>query len=151
MRYINKLVILQPVLGVTIMATSKSKGSKKKVEKTVEEINQETWCAALSYLFIGLVWFAVDDTMKKNNFVKFHVKQALVIIIFGALLSIVTAILVPFSLIPVVGIIFGIFMALIGLAQILLVIFAIIGIVYSFMDKQVELPLVGPFARKLRF
>ena len=37
-------------------------------------------CAILAWFFpIGLIWYLVDENMKKNKFVGFHVKQSLVL------------------------------------------------------------------------
>ena len=130
---------------------TKKKQSAKKENRSAGDVSQEMWCAALSYLFVGLIWFAVDDTMKQNRFVKFHVKQALVLIIIGVLLGIVMGILMPFTLIPFIGILFGLIVAVLGLAHVFIFVLAIIGIVYSFMDKEGELPIVASLAKKLRF
>ncbi len=39
--------------------------------------HDDRWCAVLSYVFIGLVWYALHRSMRRNSFVTFHALQAL--------------------------------------------------------------------------
>ena len=69
--------------------------AKKKAAKASsgKDVSEGMACAILAYILIGIIWFFVDDKMKKNKFVKFHVKQALVLLVVSIILSIIGAIL----------------------------------------------------------
>ena len=99
-------------------------------------------CALLSYLLFGIIWYFVDDNMKKDSFVKFHVKQAIILFIFSIAWSIVLRILVVF-----VFFLGPIFIILDYVPLIL----AIVGIVYALNKQEKELPVIGSFAKKLTF
>lgn len=96
-------------------------------------------CALLAYLAIGIIWFFVDDKMKASEFAKFHVKQALVLMIasLGGHLIL--------GLIPLLG---WIALPLFSLAVFAL---AVIGIINAVNGEKKELPIIGQFADKLKF
>ena len=52
-----------------------------------KEIEEGKAAAVLSYLLIGIIWYFVDEKMKKNSYVKFHVQQAIVLIIASVIYS----------------------------------------------------------------
>jgi len=96
-------------------------------------------CAILSYLLVGIIWYFVDENMKKDKFVKYHVKQGLVLLIVWVIGDIV------FSIIPVIGwILFPIF----SLAMIVLM---VLGIINAANGQEKELPIIGQFASKFTF
>ena len=99
-------------------------------------------CAILSYFFIGIVWFFVDEKMKKDSLAKFHVKQAIILLIF----SVIWSILLQFL---------GFFLRFLGPLYFLLsyvpLVFAIIGILNALNKKEKELPVIGSYAKKLPF
>jgi len=101
--------------------------------------NNSKTCAALSYLLIGIIWYFVDEKMKKDDFVKFHVKQALVLLVADIILQIAASFLwfVGWFLAPLIGIF-------------ILVLF-ILGLVNSLNGKKKELPLIGQFAKYFTF
>ena len=118
-----------------------------------KDVDSGKLCAVLSYLIIGIIWYFVDEKMKKNSFVSFHVKQALVLLIFSIALGILNVIL---------GVIFGIIaMVTLGLASVLMFIPTIIsliplvlwlfGIVYSVQGVEKELPIIGQYGDKFKF
>ena len=96
-------------------------------------------CAVLAYILIGIIWFFADDKMKKNKFASFHVKQALVLLLFSLAIQIVG------TLIPIIGIII---LPIGGLAVFVLWLF---GVFYAIQGKEKELPVVGSFAKKFKF
>ena len=106
--------------------------------KKSSNLADENWCAALSYLFIGIIWFILDDKMRKNSFVKFHVKQGLVLLIAVIILQILSVIL--FILIFVWW-----------LVGVLLFVLGIIGLIYALDNKQKPVPFLGTFAKKFKF
>jgi uncharacterized membrane protein len=99
-------------------------------------------CAILSYLLIGIVWYFVDDNMKKDEYVKYHVKQSIILILFAIIWSIILQIIssILFFLGP-----------LIAILNYIPMIFAIIGIINALNFKKNELPIIGNYASKLTF
>lgn len=117
---------------------------KKKMKK---EGNNNNLCAILSYLLIGIIWYFLDKDMKKDSFVRFHVKQGLVLLLFGIVWSIFLNILFGISM-------FGFFYPLFWSMRILSyvpLVFAILGIINAANNKKKELPIIGKFAEKLNF
>jgi len=96
-------------------------------------------CAILSYLLVGIIWYFADENMKKNNFVKFHVKQGLVLIIISIAGSIVLSML------------FFIGWFIFPIWQLAILILAILGIINAVNGKEKELPNIGQFAKHLTF
>ena len=127
--------------------------AKKKGKSVKSDVGNGLACAVLSYLLIGIIWFFADEKMKKNNFAKFHVKQALVLLVaaivfsvaYGIVFTILAAILI---FIPVAGLVL---IYILGLIFWLPAVWAVIGIVYSATGKQKKLPVIGNFADKLKF
>ncbi|MEI6490516.1 MAG: hypothetical protein WCO16_02000 [bacterium] len=76
-------------------------------------------------------------TSKKNPFVKFHIKQGLVLVICEAVLWVAMKMFWPL-------------MPIIGLLQLVIFVLAVIGIVNVVQKKQKELPIVGKFARTIK-
>ncbi|MEA3463906.1 MAG: hypothetical protein U9R14_02430 [Patescibacteria group bacterium] len=103
-----------------------------------EEIKKGKVCAMLAYLLVGIVWYFVDEKMKKNNFIKFHVKQSLVLLI------------VSFAGSIVLGMTF-IFAWLIPLYQVAILVMIIIGIMNANNEQEKELPIIGQFGNKFKF
>ena len=105
-------------------------------------------CAILSYLLVGIVWYFADENMKKNNFVKFHVKQGLNLLIIAVAFSIVWSIVVTILVVVtfgMAGFILGPLGYLISLCWIALMVF---GIYYAANNMQKPLPVLGQFADK---
>ena len=104
----------------------------------------EKICAALSYILIGIIWYFADEKMKKDSFVKFHVKQGIVLIIASIAWSILL------NLLFVAMMASGAW-ALWNLLSYVPLVFAIIGIVNAVNHSEKELPVIGKFASKLKF
>ncbi len=114
------------------MATKKKKTTEK---ITVEKKNQnqnDKLIAVLSY--IGLLFLVPLILKPDNKFIKFHVKQGIVLVIGW---------LVGFVLIP--------FMGLGLLVHIAVLIFSIMGIINVSEGKTKDLPIIGDLAKKLNF
>ena len=127
---------------------------KKKVTKSGSgDIDDGKVCAVLAYFLVGIIWFFVDDKMKKNNFVKHHVKQAIVLMIVSIVYSIVLSILLgilvfPLMFLGAVGmIVMGVFSLLYWIPPII----GIFGIVHAVQGNTKDLPVIGKFAKKLKF
>ena len=95
--------------------------------------------AILAYLLIGVVWFFADEKIKKNEFAKFHVKQAIVLIIVSILGNLILGI------IPVLGWIIMPFFNL-GIFA-----FGVLGIINAAQNVKKELPIIGTYSKKLKF
>ena len=92
---------------------------------------KNTGMAILCYFgILVLIPFLTDA--KNDPFVKFHIKQGLVLLIAYLIIGVITAL-------PVIGWIVG------GVAWILLLILFIMGIINAASGKEVELPVIGKF------
>lgn len=119
-------------------------------EETVnnKEVEEGKVCAILAWLFpIGLIWYFVDEKMKKNSFARFHVQQSLVLAILSIALGVLSMLIpmVLFFLLPVA------FLIMIVFWVIYLGIFVlwIIGIIGAISGTQKELPIIGKYGNKL--
>jgi uncharacterized membrane protein len=101
--------------------------------------NDGKTCAILSYLLVGIIWYFADEEMKKSDFAKFHVKQAIILLAASLLLSAaLSATIVLFIFVP--------------LANLAAVVLMIIGIVNAANGDKKELPFIGQLAgRFLKF
>jgi uncharacterized membrane protein len=100
-------------------------------------INEGKLCAILSYVFIGLLWYALDHHQQKNEFTKFHAKEGLLLLLLYIALQIIATI-------PVVG---GFIAALASLA---LFVLGLIGLYNAFTGRKVGVPYLTEFAQKIK-
>ena len=106
-----------------------------------KDVEQGKLCAFLMYLFpIGLIWFLVDEKMKKNAFAKFHLKQSIVLLITAVILN------VAGGIIPILG-----WFIILPLGGLFTFILWIIGIINSLSGNEKKLPIIGKFADKFDF
>jgi len=91
--------------------------------------------AVLCYLGI-LVLIPLLTDAKNDSFVKFHIKQGLVLLIFEVILSVAAAI-------PVVGRIVG------SVGWIISVVLFIMGLVNAIGGVEKELPIIGKYGSKI--
>jgi uncharacterized membrane protein len=92
--------------------------------------------AVLCYFgILVLIPFLTDA--KNDPFVKFHIKQGLVLLISYVIVGVITAI-------PFLGWIVG------GILWILLLILFIMGIINAAGGKEVELPVIGKFGENFK-
>lgn len=95
--------------------------------------------AVLSYLLVGIIWFFADKELQRDKFVKFHVKQGMVFL--GTVVALQIALGMLFFI--------GWFLApLVGLVEFVL---WILGVVYALQGKEQPLPIIGGFAKLLKF
>ena len=104
-------------------------------------------CAILSYLLIGIIWYFVDKDMQKDDFVKFHVKQGLVLFLFSIIWNVVINILFHALLFSMLGGLWFIIHLLVYVPLILV----ILGIINAVNGNKNELPVIGKFASKFTF
>lgn len=98
-------------------------------------INEDTIMASLAYL--GPLVLIPFLAKKDNAFVKFHVKQGLVLLVPELILYVISSSMMVWSLLPLLNIINLGFLAL-----------SIFGIVYALQKQERQLPLIGHFADK---
>jgi uncharacterized membrane protein len=95
---------------------------------------KNTGMAVVAYLlfFVPLLTDAKDDP-----FVKFHVKQGLLVFILAVIAQLLnlTMVLMPLGLIVMIGVI----------------VLAVLGIMHALNGEQEELPLIGKYAEKFTF
>jgi uncharacterized membrane protein len=98
-------------------------------------MKNKTTMGVLSYLGpLVVIPFILD---KNDPFVKFHMKQGIVLLVIEIVLWLLMRIF--WSLIPIAGILqLGVF------------VLAIIGIINVVQNKEKELPLVGSFAKHVK-
>ncbi|MFH1246393.1 MAG: DUF4870 domain-containing protein [Candidatus Liptonbacteria bacterium] len=92
--------------------------------------------AALSYL--GILVIVPLLVAKDDPFVKFHVKQGIVLLISYVVASAV-------MIIPILGWIAGVLLFLMN------VVLMIMGIIHSLNGEEKELPVIGKYAEKFNF
>jgi uncharacterized membrane protein len=98
--------------------------------------------AVLSYFIVGILWWLLDEKVKKNAFVKFHVKQALVLLIASVAVSVAGWILI---FIPIIG------WVAFAVLRVGIIVLWIMGIVKAAQGVKKELPLIGSFAKNFKF
>ncbi len=119
----------------------------KEDKKTEKKSDNSTLCAALSYLLIGLIWYAIDEKMKKNDFVKFHVKQGLILLVIAVIYSIILQIITfPLHFLGFLG---EIIIWVLQLTNLIFVVLAIIGIINAINKNKKILPIIGDYAEDL--
>ncbi|HKY74090.1 MAG TPA: hypothetical protein VJ246_02135 [Patescibacteria group bacterium] len=118
--------------------------AKKTARKTTPRVSSKknTAMAAIAYV---LFFIPLLTDAKKDSFVMFHVKQSIVLLIAGVGWSIAAKFL---YYIPVLGVIAG----LAGLViDIFLLIVWVKGIMNALGGKTEELPVIGMYAKQLKF
>ena len=119
-------------------------------------------CAILSYILIGIIWFFVDNKMRKNKLCKFHAQQGAVFLIFYFIWGIAVSMVLSlfkglFALIHYSGSIlglslFGTIIILIGfVAWAIPLTLLIMGMVNAANEKNKKLPVIGKYGKKFKF
>ena len=94
-------------------------------------------CAVLCYLFLGLLWYALDKHQQRNKFANFHAKEGLLFYLFLFTLEII-GVVVPYI---------GRFVA--GLGGLVLFILGLIGLYYAFTGRRIGMPYLTELAQKI--
>lgn len=107
------------------------------MDEEKKSTGKNTGMAVVAYIlfFVPLLTDAKDDP-----FVKFHVKQGLVLLIASIALQVVGAV------VPVIG--WFLILPLAGLATLVLF---VIGILHAVNGEEKELPVIGQFAKNFKF
>lgn len=119
---------------------SANKSRAKNASRTSVDVSHENGklVAILSYIVIGLIWYALDKEVRKDSFARFHFKQGVVLFITVVLLNIIAGILsnlVGFWIYTVTNVI-----------DLLLV---VLGIVAAINGEKKQLPVIGQYAEKI--
>ena len=117
------------------MNTQGSPSNQSQTPGAKPPVSQNTVMAILSY--IGPLVIVSYMLAKDEPFVKFHVKQGLLLFIGWVVLWILS------------GMFFWNFFFIVQLLNLALLIYAIIGIVNAASGKESELPFIGSLARHL--
>jgi uncharacterized membrane protein len=102
--------------------------------KTVH--TNQRWCAALMYVVVGLLWYALDKGFYKNSFLDFHRKQA---IIFLLSLLLVQVAATMFAIIPFIWPLLAVLVLYIGIS----------GVLVALQGREKDLPVIGRFVQYL--
>lgn len=93
-------------------------------------------CAALCYLGVGFIWCLLDEEMRRRQFLKFHIRQAIVFLLAVIILQVFMALL---FFIPYIWTLLLLFLLVIGVA----------GILNALQGKKKALPLIGEYVEYL--
>ena len=115
--------------------SSKTKSSGNTQSSTSTSTDNSKICAILCYILIGVIWYFVDENMRRNSFVRYHAKQGLILIIASVVFNIIGSI-------PFLG------WAIAWILQIIVLIWVIQGIVNAANNKTKPLFVIGPIAEK---
>lgn len=107
-----------------------------------KKVNDGKSCALLSYFLIGILWYFLDDKMRKNSFANFHTKQSLVLLGTCLLIEVIQSVLMFITLLgPII----------LTVLHVGLVVLWIMGIINAANGDEKELPVIGSFAKNLKF
>lgn len=112
-----------------------------------KEIEEGKVCAILAYIFwiVGILWYFMDEKMKKNEFAKFHVKQGIMLVIASTIFTFAVMILFFILMITIIGMLLVIPLMLLFFLP---TVWTIIGIVYAVKGERKPLPWIGEYAEK---
>jgi len=117
-----------------------------------KQIENEKLCAILSYILIGVIWYFVDEKMKKSELARYHAKQGLALLIAAIIYSIIVSVLVSILFIPMVFTGTGLGLILIvRVLNLIPLIWVVIGIINAANGNMKPLPLIGRFGEKFSF
>lgn len=106
------------------------------------EIDYESLAAFLSYMLFGIIWYFVDDDLRKSDFTTFHVKQSINFIVILFILSFFNIVL---GIIPIFNIIVhAVFVLCLGI----LFVVWFVAIIRVADGKAEYMPLIGKLADK---
>ena len=111
------------------------KAKKAEVVSDKKDVSEGKGLAVVAYLtWVGILLAFVLNMEKKNSFVKFHIRQALMIYVSGFMCGVV-------MIVPILGWIAGF------IGFILLLIFWIMGLVSAINGEENRIPIIGDLAQ----
>ena len=118
------------------MEEARNQEQESQDKKEAPAKGKNTTMAALCYFGI-LILIPLLTEAKNDAFVKFHIKQGLILIIAGIITSVIL-------MIPFLGWVAG------PIMWIILLILFIIGLINALSGKESELPLIGKYGAGLK-
>ncbi len=106
--------------------------SSKKPEQSSRAMPESTLMAVLAY--VGPLVIVSYLTQKNNPFVKFHIKQGLVLLVIEVAMW-------------VIGMIVWMLWPIIQIVNIIVIVLSIMGILNVLGKKEKELPIIGSFSK----
>lgn len=122
----------------TAKSTAPAKTTNQSSLKSEEMVEKGKACSILAYLLVGIIWYFADESMKKNEFAKFHVKQGLLLLITSIAVNIIG------SIIPFLG-----WFIILPLGSVAVLVLFVIGILNAVNGEKKPLPVIGQHADKL--
>lgn len=106
-------------------------------------------CAILAYIFpIGLIWYLVDEDVKKQSLPAHHVYQSLVLVITAVVVQV--ALMILSALFFLIGVGF-IFVGISWLVAVGIFVLWLLGIINAAKEEKKELPIIGKFGKLFNF
>ena len=105
---------------------------------------KEKLCAIFSYLVFGLIWYLIDRDFRRSDYVTFHVKQSLIIILGSFLIQ--TAVSIVGLIIPFLDKV-----AMLGAVKTVILFYYLSGIVIALIGRMAILPGLKGFFKYLKF
>jgi uncharacterized membrane protein len=119
--------------------------AKKNSEKNSSLDSDHQLAAVLSYIgILVLIPLLVIDKKKKDEFIRFHIRQGIILLIAEVILSVIESILMA---IPVIG---QVFAAILGIAWLAILIVCIVAIIKALSGEKWEIALISDYANKLK-
>ncbi|MDO8507816.1 MAG: hypothetical protein Q7S53_04615 [bacterium] len=116
-----------------------------------KEVEEGKVCAILAFVsLIGVIWYFVDEKMKKNSYAKFYVQQALVLAVTMIVAYVGLFMLnIILGFIPFIGLIFAALSIFLWFGLwILGIVLVIMGIIGAAGGTKKELPIIGKYGSK---
>jgi uncharacterized membrane protein len=118
--------------------------AKKIKEKTNSSDSDHQMTAVLSYIgILVLIPLLAIDKKKKDDFIKFHIKQGLILFLAEIILAVIEGIL---ARIPVIG---WVFETILGLAWLAIVIVCVIAIIKALNGEKWEISMLSDYTKKI--
>jgi len=118
------------------MEEQKKEQQEQREEKVESKKQKNVFMAALCYFGI-LVFIPLLTDAKKEPYVKFHIKQGIVLLVAGVINMFI-------SVIPILGWIAGFFI------WIILFVLFIMGLINALTGKEKKLPIIGQYGEKIK-
>lgn len=112
----------------------KATGDTKSLSK-----EDETKLFAFLAIFLSIVGFLLAFILKRDDkYVMFYAKQSLILFFTSVIIWVIGEVL---QFIPIIGAIVS------GLLTAFIVVLWVLGLIYSLSNKEVEIPIIGKYAR----
>ena len=105
---------------------------------------RERLCAVFSYPVFGLIWYLIDKEFRRSDYVTFHVKQSLIIILGSFLIQ---------TAVSLIGIILPFLdkVAMLGAVKTVILFYYLSGMIIALIGRMAILPGLKRFFKYLKF